>query len=119
MAALTDRIEVCSVGEYKICRELQISPEKLLISGVLKEKEDLEWIINECHGACTLTVESVSQFCYIAEWCRIHKEPLRVYLRLTSGNQFGMDEQMIQYLKKDWYAQALARAIVYQPFYTA
>ena len=37
MASLTDRIEVCSVGEYMICRELQISPEKLLISGVLKE----------------------------------------------------------------------------------
>ena len=98
MAALTDRIEVCSVGEYKICRDLQISPEKLLISGVLKEWAELEWIINECHGACTITVESVSQFCYIAEWCRIHQEPLRVYLRLTSGNQFGMDEQMIQYL---------------------
>ena len=33
MAELTDRIEVCSMGEYEICRELQIPSRKMLISG--------------------------------------------------------------------------------------
>lgn len=96
MAEMTDRIEVCSMGEYEICRQLQIPPEKLLISGVLKERTDLERIFAELHDACVYSVESVNQFCYIADWCRIHKEPLRIYLRLSSGNQFGMDEQMIK-----------------------
>ena len=28
MAALIDRIEVCSMGEFEICRKLEIEPEK-------------------------------------------------------------------------------------------
>ena len=34
MAEMADRLEVCSPGEFKICRELQITPEKLFLSGV-------------------------------------------------------------------------------------
>ena len=96
MAELTDRIEVCSMGEYEICRELQIPARKLLISGVLKERRNLERIMEEQRGACIYSVESRNQFCHIAKWCQEHKEPVRVYLRLTSGNQFGMDKQMIK-----------------------
>lgn len=33
-----DRIEVCSMGEFRICKALGIAPEKLFISGVLKKK---------------------------------------------------------------------------------
>ena len=33
----TYRIEVCSFGEFMICRDLAIAPERLLISGVLKK----------------------------------------------------------------------------------
>ena len=47
MSKVTDRIEVCSMGEFEICRELQIEAEKLLISGVLKKKEDIEHIRGE------------------------------------------------------------------------
>ena len=36
-----DRIEVCSMGEFEICNELGINQEKVLISGVLKEEEDI------------------------------------------------------------------------------
>ena len=38
MAAMTDRIEVCSMGEFRICQEAQIPVQKLVISGVLKKK---------------------------------------------------------------------------------
>ena len=57
-----DRIEVCSMGEYRICRVLGIAPEKLLISGVLKQKEDILEILEECGGTCAYTVESLNQF---------------------------------------------------------
>ena len=39
MAAMTDRIEVCSMGEFRICQEAQIPVQKLVISGVLKKKK--------------------------------------------------------------------------------
>lgn len=38
MAQWSDRIEVCSMGEFRICRKLQVSPEKLFISGVMKNE---------------------------------------------------------------------------------
>jgi len=38
MEKLVDRIEVCSMGEFRICKKLGIAPEKLFISGVLKKK---------------------------------------------------------------------------------
>ena len=41
MAGLTDRVEVCSMGEFYICREMGIPGEKLFISGVVKKKEDI------------------------------------------------------------------------------
>ncbi len=92
MAELTDRIEVCSMGEFRICRELGIPPEKLLISGVLKKKEDINEILDSCGGKCAYTVESVRQFHYLAEWSDARQEELRIYLRLSGGDQFGMDE---------------------------
>lgn len=95
MARKADRIEVCSMGEFKICRKLRIPPEKLFISGVLKKKEDIFRILEYCRGRCAYTVESVKQLHYFVEWSDAHREKLRLYPRLTSGNQFGMDEDML------------------------
>lgn len=39
MAEVVDRIEVCSMGEFEICRKLGIDAKKILISGVLKKKK--------------------------------------------------------------------------------
>ena len=90
MEKYVDRIEVCSMGEYRICRVLGIAPEKLLISGVLKQKEDILEILEECGGTCAYTVESLNQFYCLANWCEERCEVVHVYMRLTSGNQFGM-----------------------------
>ena len=98
MAALADRIEVCSAGEYKICRFLGISPDRLLISGVLKERAELEEILEECRGACIYTVESPDQYRILSEWSGRREETLRVFLRLSGGNQFGMDMQTVKKL---------------------
>lgn len=96
MASVTDRIEVCSRGEFEICKKLQIEPDKLLISGVLKKNEDFYDILNNYGGRCCYTLESVSQFHTLASWCEEHTESVSVYLRLSSGNQFGMDEETIE-----------------------
>lgn len=96
MAGMTDRIEVCSMGEYRICSELGIPAEKLYISGVMKRKKDIEEILGRCKDRCVYTVESLKQFHYFAEWADAKGKKLRLYPRLTSGNQFGMDEETVK-----------------------
>lgn len=96
MAAAADRLEVCSFGEYRICRKAGIPSCKLLISGVLKKREDLAVILEECGGSCAYTVESTSQYRQLAAWAESHRTELRLYLRLASGSQFGMDRGTLQ-----------------------
>ena len=96
MAEKVDRIEVCSMGEFEICRRLEIPPEKLFISGVLKKKEDIYKILDICQDRCRYTVESVKQLHYFLEWSDAHMKVLRLYPRLTNGSQFGMDEDTLR-----------------------
>lgn len=96
MCAVVDRIEVCSMGEFEICKARRIPPEKVLVSGVLKKKEDIYHILDFYRGKCTYTVESLNQFYCFVDWCDANNEVIHVYLRLTSGNQFGMDKEIIQ-----------------------
>lgn len=98
ISEIADRIEVCSFGEFEICRELGIPRERLLISGVLKQKAELLTILEYCRGKSIYTVESVQQFHILAAWCEANNEVLHVLLRLTSGNQFGMDETTVRNL---------------------
>lgn len=105
MAGLVERIEVCSMGEFRICRELGIDPSRLFISGVLKKEEDLEEILQACTEQSVYTVESPAQYQLYASWSRAHHKTLRLYLRLTSQNQFGMDEETVRTLVRDGSAQ--------------
>lgn len=98
MAKVTDRIEVCSMGEYRICKELNLRPEKILISGVQKNRENIFEILDHYRGRCFYTVESLLQLQLFSEWCAYNKEEIFVYLRLTSQNQFGMDKDLIRNL---------------------
>lgn len=91
MAKVADCIEVCSMGEFRICKALGIDPGKLLISGVLKKHEDLAEILELYGGDCRYTAESISQFQQLERWAKEHDTLLTVFPRLSSGNQFGMD----------------------------
>ena len=95
MAEMADRLEVCSPGEFKICRELQITPEKLFLSGVLKKREEVYEMLEYTKGRSAFTVESPQQFQYLVDWCEESRQTVPVYLRLSSGNQFGMDWQTL------------------------
>lgn len=87
---LIDKYEVCSPGELCICRKKEIDMGKIVMSGVNKEKEDvdraLEW------GVTTFTIESEAQLELIQECAGTQNKTVEVLLRLTSGNQFGMDK---------------------------
>ncbi len=99
----TDRVEVCSFGEFLICRELKIPPSKLLISGVLKKKMDMEVIISHGGSDALYTAESLNQLEVLQQIAVEKKMKLSVYYRLNC-NQFGMDEDtIIDALKSDAY----------------
>ena len=98
-ANVLDRIEVCSYGEYEICRDLKIPAEKLLISGVLKKKEDLDKIISEADGRCIFTVESWNQFLQLKEASRVRK--INIIIRLTNKSQFGVNKEDILEMIKE------------------
>ncbi len=100
---LTDRIEVCSYGEFLICRDLEIAPSKLLISGVLKKYEDMVEIIKYGKSEAVYTAESVNQVKVMNDIATKMGIKLNVYFRLNCA-QFGMDEDtIISILRNDDY----------------
>ena len=86
-------VEVCSPGELAICRKLGIKPETIIYSGVNKGAEDIACAV-DC-GAGILTAESRLHAELINRICLEKGKRARVILRLTSGNQFGMDPEDI------------------------
>lgn len=94
MAGLCDRVELCSPGELRAALSQGVPPEKCFVSGVLKRREELEFAVDTLGGAAGYTVESPGQLELFAELGKKRPaggEPLKLWLRLTGGNQFGMD----------------------------
>lgn len=100
-----ERFEVCSPGEYSICEEAKTTPEKIVISGVYKTPSVIEYMITTNPKIGRYTVESLEQLKLLDELSKKHNVKLNVLLRLTSGNQFGINEEDIEEIiaKKDLY----------------
>lgn len=102
-----DHVEVCSPGELEICISLGVKPESIIYSGVMKEKCDIERAVS--YGAGILTCESIRHATLISEVmlecmsegaqeAGLVEKKAQVILRLTSGNQFGMSIEDIEYI---------------------
>ena len=102
-----DHVEVCSPGELEICIALGVKPESIIYSGVMKEKCDIERAVS--YGAGILTCESIRHATMISEVmlecipedaheAGFVETKAQVILRLTSGNQFGMSLEDIEYI---------------------
>lgn len=89
-----DRAEVCSPGELAICRRVGVDPSTVVYSGVNKGSEDIAEAIE--YGAELLTAESLRQLGLINAATLAAGKRVRVALRLTSGNQFGMDSENLK-----------------------
>ena len=118
IAPFVDRLEVCSPGEYEICVRDKVSAEKILISGVNKTRESMRRILSLGGAAGFFTIESPEHFEILEAVTREIKEDatsvpnassipnasstpngkLRIYIRLTSGNQFGVDRETLEEL---------------------
>lgn len=100
LEALVDRFEVCSFGEYEICENEQITSDKIVFSGVYKERREMHYVIgNGFRGE--YTIESRRQFLELYEAIKETSQKIRILLRLTSGNQFGMDRREILSIVSD------------------
>lgn len=96
MNSLADRFEVCSPGEYEICMRQGISPEKIVVSGVNKTSGSMDRILELSGGQGIFTIESQQHY-DVLSWCaRKYGVVLNTYLRLSSGNQFGMDRTALE-----------------------
>jgi diaminopimelate decarboxylase len=99
LSPLVDRIEACSPGELEICRLSHIPMEKVVFSGVAKSRDEIAHAM-DAHVGC-ITVESISQYDAVVSLCEERKENENILLRLTSGNQFGIDaKELVPLLEK-------------------
>jgi len=96
VSGLAEFYEVCSPGEFRICERAGIPMDRIVLSGVNKEEEDIDRIINKYDGYGTFTVESKSQLTLLQQTARKHGARIEILLRVSSGNQFGCDEETIR-----------------------
>lgn len=95
LIAEVDCFEACSFGECEICKDT-VPAEKMVVSGVYKEPDCISDLIRRWNTGGIFTVESPLQYdllCKASAECKILP---RVILRLSSGNQFGMDKTAIK-----------------------
>lgn len=93
MKEYIDRYEVCSHGEFRICEKAELPMEKVVLSGVYKEEEDTKRIVAKYRDKILYTSESVNQFLLVNEAAIEANTKVDVILRITTGNQFGMNEE--------------------------
>ena len=96
-----DRYEICSPGEFRICNNLSIDRKKMVISGVYKDYETISHMISSYDDIGKYTVESVSQYMLLKELTSKYERNIHILIRLTSGNQFGVNEEEFFSILKD------------------
>ncbi len=96
MKSLAAKFEVCSPGEFAICEREQVDMQSIVLSGVYKEEKDIAHVMDDCGGVGTYTVESLNQFELLRKSAQERNISITVLLRVTSGNQFGLDEEQVE-----------------------
>ncbi|MCI9137586.1 MAG: diaminopimelate decarboxylase [Lachnospiraceae bacterium] len=96
MEPLVERFEVCSPGEFRICERNSLPMERLVISGVSKEQKDILRMIETYQGKGIFTIESEQQKELLAECARRTGLQVKALVRITSGNQFGVDRELVK-----------------------
>lgn len=92
---LVDKYEVCSPGEFRICERHQIPMEQIVLSGVYKEEQEICHAVERDGGTGTFTIESKQQLELLEKCAKGVGKNIRALLRVSSGNQFGLDEESI------------------------
>jgi len=88
------RVEVCSHGEFKICKNSRIDPALIFYSGVNKNINEVEEAF--LYGVRTFTVESSKQIVMFDSISRKYQTEVFVFPRVASDSQFGMEFKEIE-----------------------
>lgn len=100
-----DGFEICSPGEEHICREHGVDPRDYVISGVHKDDADMARVLSVSGGDkaedIRFTIESPHQAVLLEKKAAEQDRILPVLIRLTAGNQFGVDEKTVLELIKN------------------
>ena len=99
--SLNTKYEVCSPGEFAICEREKVNMQDVVLSGVNKEEKDICHVMDDCGGVGVYTVESVEQYRLLSDCAATRELKINVLLRVTSGNQFGLDESDIEMIIKN------------------
>lgn len=114
-AEVAERVELCSPGEVKISLKAGVDPQRMVISGVYKTPAYIEWLARTYPDIGVYTVESMEQLALLFKAGKENRRTIPVLLRLTSGNQFGLDEEEIFSIirDRDLYKEIDIRGIQY------
>lgn len=93
MNPYTSKYEVCSPGEYEICHREGIHPSKIVVSGVNKTEDSMRGIMELSQGQGIFTIESEEHYHILSKVCEEQETQIKILIRLSSGNQFGMDKE--------------------------
>ena len=105
LADKVDAFEICSPGEERICERYGIPSSMMVLSGVNKQAEDFVHAFQysdagkekgKGNGRPVCTVESLSQLEMLSRTVKG-----KILLRVTSGNQFGLDAEDVVRIIKD------------------
>jgi diaminopimelate decarboxylase len=87
---VADKIETCSPGEIEVCRHnLGDNLKNVIYGGVAKEESDILYALES--GIVKFSIESIQQLQVLSDCAEKQKIRPQVLLRITSGNQFGLD----------------------------
>ncbi len=95
LSDVVDSFEICSPGEVRICAREGLSLRRLIVSGVYKDEKTMGDLMASGKPIGRFTIESLSQLELLTKLARTNGVCLPVLLRLTSANQFGLDEEAL------------------------
>lgn len=89
-----DKLELCSFGEYVIAVKAKVPFEKMVISGVYKDELSMRQMFEQAIPG-KFTIESMGQWELLERLTEEYGKSIKLLLRLTSGNQFGMRKEEV------------------------
>ncbi len=88
-----DYVEVCSRGEWELCRRQGISADKIIVGGICKSDKELKELVEA--RPHRISIESMQQLKQVDKYTSVSGIGADILLRISSGNQFGMDPDLV------------------------
>lgn len=92
-AQYADYVEVCSPGEWELCKRQGISLDRIIAGGVYKSDKELKELVEA--RPHRISVESIRQLAQADKYASANGMEADILLRISSGNQFGIELDVV------------------------